>query len=72
MSRFKESYEYAPKNFEQTDFGFALVQDGMPHRHDVFWLKTPERHLYSFDGDAWFRLHPPEPKLYPPTHLNHG
>jgi hypothetical protein len=72
MSRFNENDEYDPKRMVETPFGFALESDTMPNRRVCFWLKTPERHIYTFDGDAWFRLHPPEPKLYPPEDLKHG
>jgi hypothetical protein len=72
MSAFKENDEYEPTKFERTDFGFALAQEAMPHRRDVFWLKLPERHVYSFDGDGWIRLNPPEKRIFPRTELPHG
>ena len=72
MSAFKENDEYDPKNFVETEFGFALQQEEMPKRHDVFWKQMPSGHIYTFDGDGWLRLKPPEPKLYPPGDLKHG
>ena len=74
MSKMKESGgdEYMPNHFVKTDFGFALAQEEMPHRRDVFWYKLPEGHVYSFDGDGWLRLNPPQKYIYPRGDLPHG
>jgi len=69
MSHFLESDEFNPANMVPTGFGFCLRSERMPTRHDVRWLKMPERHVYFFDGDGWFRLDPPEKKFIDPkTH----
>lgn len=67
-----ESDEYNPANMVPTGYGFCLAIKGMPRRTDVRWLKLPERHVYFFDGDGWYRLDPPEPKFLPLGELNHG
>jgi hypothetical protein len=72
MSRFNENNEYAPERMVKTDFGFALKSETMPHRRDCLWLQEPSGHIYTFDGDGWMRLRPPENKIYPPEHLKHG
>ena len=71
MSHFKETDEFDPANMVKTDYGFALKQERMPSRHDVFWLKMPEESIYVWEGDGWLRLRPPEPKLYPAKDLPH-
>lgn len=46
---------------EQTAFGWALVSDSKPPRGETnLWLKTPERHVYGWEGDNWVRYEPPE------------
>jgi quercetin dioxygenase-like cupin family protein len=72
MSRFLENDEFEPSKLVPTKYGFALAQESMPHRQDVRWLKLPERHIYCFDGDGWYRLEPPEPIRLPTGDLHHG
>lgn len=57
---------------EKTEFGWAIACETMPYRKDMMWLKLPERHIYQFDGDGWFRVKPPEPGFIPEGDLNHG
>lgn len=60
-------------DMELTDFGWAVVSETMPPRGEFqFWLKTPERHVYSFDGDGWERVKPPERHFLPAKDLPHG
>jgi hypothetical protein len=55
---------------EQTEYGWAVVSEKMPRRGEGhLWLKIPERHIYDFDGDGWYRIQPPEDHFVP---LNHG
>jgi hypothetical protein len=69
---FMESPEYDPKNFDMTEFGYALVQEKMPARRDVFWKKLPEGDVYFFDGDGWYEFKPKRPALLPEGDLPHG
>ena len=73
MSRFLESDEFNPANMVAVDgYGFCLALRTMPSRHDIRWLKLPERHVYFFDEDGWYRLSPPENKFLPAGELAHG
>jgi hypothetical protein len=74
MSVFKDtsSDEWNPANMVPTGYGFSLALDHMPSRHDIRWLKLPERHIYEFDGDGWYRLDPPESKRLPAGEIPHG
>lgn len=56
----------------ETEFGWAVQSDTPPKRKDMNWLKTPENHIYYFDGDGWYRLKPPETAFLPDRELPHG
>jgi len=64
--------EWNPANMVPTGRGFCLALGHMPSRHDIRWIKLPERHIYEFDGDGWYRVDPPEPKFLEPGELKHG
>lgn len=40
----------------ETDYGWALASHQPPRRIDINWLKLPERTVYYFDGDGWYRM----------------
>lgn len=57
----------------ETQFGWALVSPTMPRRGETnIWMKTPERHIYQWDGDGWDRVSPPERQFLPYRDLDHG
>lgn len=53
-----------------THFGWANISLEPPHRVDMPWMKMPERHLYVWDGDGWYRVDPPEKAFIPDGDLN--
>lgn len=55
-----------------TDYGWAAISLTPPSRRDLMWMKMPEKHIYTFDGDGWFRIDPPEMVFIPDGDLNHG
>jgi len=56
-----------------TDWGWAVTSDIMPPRGLTnIWKKTPENHVYLWDGDGWYRVSPPEKVFLPYGDLNHG
>lgn len=54
-----------------TDFGWARISLTPPREYDMHWMKMPEKHLYTWDGDGWYRIQPPEPNFVPGD-LPHG
>jgi hypothetical protein len=40
----------------ETEYGWALASRKPPKRIDINWLKLPERQVYFFDGDGWYRM----------------
>lgn len=54
-----------------TDYGWALASLTPPYRRDLFWVKMPERHVYTWDGDGWYRIDPPEMVRFPFGDLKH-
>lgn len=56
----------------QTEFGWALASLTPPYRTDLFWVKMPERHVYTWDADGWYRIKPPERAPIPDHDLPHG
>lgn len=56
----------------QTEVGWAIESETPPWRRDMFWCKTPERHVYTFQEDGWYRVVPPDRGFLPEGDLNHG
>ena len=55
-----------------TDFGWALESPEPTSRHDLFWIPSGTNHVYSWDGDGWFRIRPPEKVPHTMKDLPHG
>lgn len=57
----------------KTEFGWAISSDSMPPRGETnIWNKTPENHIYLWDGDGWERVKPAEPFFIKAQDLAHG
>jgi hypothetical protein len=72
MSSTRGDREYDPANIVETEYGFALAQAEAPFRRDIFWKQIPSGHIYTFDGDGWLRVSPPERQPLLPGNLKHG
>lgn len=59
-------------NLVETEYGWALASPTPPGRRDLYWKKTPENHVYFWDGDGWFRLQPPDRLPLKDQELPHG
>lgn len=55
-----------------TEFGWARVSFDPPKEIDLHWVKMPENHIYTWDGDGWYRISPPEIVRFPAGDLKHG
>lgn len=55
-----------------TDFGWGIASIDPPYRLDLVWMKMPEKHIYQWDGDGWYRIQPPESRFIPDQDLPHG
>jgi hypothetical protein len=55
-----------------TDFGWAHASLTPPRDKDMHWIKMPEQHIYTWDGDAWYRIKPPEFQKIEERDLPHG
>ena len=54
-----------------THYGFATVSIEPPSRRDILWSKMPENSIYTFDGDGWYRIDPPDQERFPDGDLKH-
>ena len=58
-----------PPVMEQTEYGWAFVSEKMPARGEAnIWMKIPERHVYLWDGDGYYRAQPKELLFIPIKH----
>lgn len=55
-----------------TDFGWANLSASEPRDREMLWFKTPEKHVYMWDGDGWYRVQPPERVRTIARDLPHG
>ena len=53
-----------------THFGWARASIDPPKDIDLHWVKMPEKHVYTWDGDGWYRIDPPE-RHWIPGDLKH-
>lgn len=56
---------------KMTDFGWATESATQPRDVSLHWWKLPEGHLYTWDGDGWYRLWPQEHRFIA-EELPHG
>jgi hypothetical protein len=56
----------------QTEYGWAVASERPSMRRDMYWLKLPERHVYYWDGDGWYRVDGEKIDFIPDGELPHG
>lgn len=54
-----------------TDYGWSL-ESKEPTRKDLFWIPEGTEQVWSWDGDGWYRLRPPERPPHNGKDLAHG
>jgi hypothetical protein len=54
-----------------TDYGWGL-ESKMPTRKDLFWIPEGTKQVYTWDGDGWYRIKPPERPAHNGKDLAHG
>lgn len=55
-----------------TEFGWAYASFDPPSDRALHWVKMPEKHIYTWDGDGWYRISPPEMEIVKYGDLPHG
>jgi len=53
-----------------TPYGWASASLTPPRDIGLLWAKMPEGHTYTWDGDGWYRIDPPD-QFYVSAELGH-